>query len=165
MDMASQSRLYIKYLGNWAEVNCETVSSINEHYEMKSKQIAGWQADDLNLQGYSISASGLNIWSRPKLSKSMAIKSLGLKLIIILKRNRELFDWQIRTEDRYIEYGKAHISDLTVNFSAGEFSNFDITMQGWGELQSVDNENIIGVLGHDVCDILINNEGESIKVI
>jgi len=140
----SNSILYIKFNEVFAPVACLTSHSISEvtdalETSVNVSQGASWRTYTPDYQAYDLQASGLKINDQSGEFEAR----VSLPKLKTLKRNRVIFEWEVRTEGGdFIESGTGFITSLTENADVGEFINFDVSIKGVGELTSFAQDNV-----------------------
>lgn len=137
-----KSIFYIKHLGVFYPISCEINSNISETTEMLETttrdNTGGWKTSTPTKQSYTISFSGLAV-------KEFDSSTFSYWELVKKKRNRELIEWKQKTlNGYYVVSGKAYISSIDMTNNVDEFIMFNITFEGYGELE-VSSE-AVGVL-------------------
>ncbi len=134
-----ESILYIKFNDAFAPVACLTTHTISETAESLETTIAvglgeSWRTYTPDFQSYNLQASGLKINDQD----GQYSARLSLPKLKTLKRSRTIFDWEIRTGGgTFLEFGTGFITSLTENAAIGEYINFDVSIIGVGQLNSI----------------------------
>lgn len=131
-----ESVFFIKHSGIWCPISCEIGSPISEQSEMIStttRDNKGWKTAKPTLQSYTISVDGTVV--RDDFENKLSYRKLRK-----MKRDRELIEWQRRTGEGYlIDFGKAHITQISDSNSAGDEITFSMELEGYGRPE----ENVI----------------------
>ena len=149
--------LYIKIEGVFIPVACLTDNSFSESVDSLDTttiENAGWTSSIPTNQSYSISFSGLQIYTLfpPEADQTKA----SYDRLKALKRGRAIFDWEIRTNDLvFIDYGKGYIDSLSESAPVGEFLTFDGSIKGVGE--PLFTSDLIGSVTWDSTEVTFDN--------
>ena len=128
-----EALLYIKQDGVNVPVACLTSNPINETsetIETTTRDNKGWRTSLPTLQSYSIPIEGVCI----KDDADSGNNVFSYRRLRELKRNRTIFDWEIRTlNGYYIDYGKGYISNISQTDSVEGFQGFSAEIVGFGK--------------------------------
>lgn len=126
--------LYIKLQGSWLPIGCLTSNSFSESAEMldtTTRDNQGWTTSRPVMQSYSISFEGIEINTTMATGTFTVASYDRLKL---LKRDKILLDWKTQgTLYPIVDYGKAHIIDISDTSVVGELISFSGVMEGFGK--------------------------------
>ena len=151
-----EALLYIKQDGVNVPVACLTSNPINETsetIETTTRDNAGWRTSLPTLQSYSIPIEGVCI----KDDADSGNNVFSYRRLRELKRNRTIFEWEIRTlNGYYIDYGKGYISTISQTDSVEGFQGFSAEIVGFGKPLETDTR--IRVLSNVAKDTIYTQE-------
>lgn len=138
------SILYIKFGSEFQPVACLTENSLSENVEeleTTTVQNNGWKTSVPTNQKYNLSLSGLLINDM-----NISTDKISLYKLRELKRERIIFDWEIRKQLGNVEvkdYGKAFIQSISESAPVGEFISFEASLVGFGALEQINS--VVGI--------------------
>lgn len=151
----NESILYIKWAGDYIPVGCLTDNGMDEETELlptTTQQTNGWRTFRANLQSYSLSFSGLQVFSIP-----VEVPILSYDRLQIIKRNRTLVQWRELRGNDLVQEGRGIIVSLSGTNPVNTDGEFSGTIQGYGSPKLFLEETLLSDgLGNGVEDGLGN---------
>ena len=158
-----EALLYIKQDGVNVPVACLTSNPINETsetIETTTRDNEGWKTSLPTLQSYSIPIEGVCT----KDDEDSGNNVFSYRRLRELKRNRTIFDWEIRTlNGYYIDYGKGYISNISQTDSVDDFQGFSAEIVGFGKPLETDSR-IMVLSNVDKTTIYTQEENTPIEI-
>lgn len=126
----NESILFIKWAGNFVPIGCLTENGMQEETELlptTTQQTNGWRTFRANLQSYSISFTGLQVFTIPA-----PIELLSYDRLQIIKRNRTLIEWREVRGNDLVQEGRGIIVNLSGSNPVNADGEFTGVIQGYG---------------------------------
>lgn len=126
--------LYIKWDSVFLPVGCLTSDGFSESVdilETTTRDNNGWKTQTPTNQSYNISFDGIILNTN---FNGGDFSKVSLDRLRFLKRNRQLIEWELRTDDlTFVDSGKGYITELSDSANVDEFVTFNATILGYGQ--------------------------------
>jgi len=126
----NDSILFLRLQGELVPIGCLTENSFSEETQLlptTTRQTSGWATARANNQSYSISFSGLQVFT-----VLGGVGLLSLDRLQILKRNRTLLLWEEVRGNNLVQRGRGYITQLDSENPVNQDALFSGVIQGFG---------------------------------
>lgn len=124
-----ESIFFVRHLGDWLPIGCETSNSMSETVEMidtTTRDNKGWATARPTMQSYNITING-------QLRISNTLDKASYYFLRDKKRSLDFVEWKRETvEEQYGEVGLGHIVSISNDAPADGFVTFTMQIQGYG---------------------------------